>query len=336
MRHRTEDGFALVGTLWFLALLGLAAVIIESWVSAALDRAISLQDRVASRAALTSATERALFLLENGTASPRGIELIPPAPTSDSAHGSGSSVPSNPYFVALDGRPYRLGDVTLRLQDEAGLYDLDRPSRDSMLALLHSYGVLTAVAERMSAAFGGYTQKSTDITARANADAAYARAGLPLPRRAPLLTPWELYRVLGWPQAEALWRGPSSLPDIVTTGPTAGLNINAAPPKVLGALTGIDQQQAARVAEQRLRSPLTDLHDLPAGISPREDQPLVTTPSDIVRLTLTAEGDPLTRTVSVQLTPGAPAPYRIRFAVDLPQSPAIGGPVPAPLPELPR
>lgn len=335
MSRRTEDGFALVGTLWFLALLGLVAVIIESWVSAALDRAIALQDRAASRVALTSATERALFLLANGTASSRGVELVPPAP-SDSAHGSGASLPSNPYFVALDGRPYRFGNITLRLQDEAGLYDLNRPSRESMLALLRSYGVPTAAAERMISAFGAYTQKSPDITARANADAAYAQAGLPLPRRAPLLTPWEFYRVLGWPQAEALWQGASPLPDIVTTGPTAALNINAAPPKVIGALTGIDEQEATRVAEHRLRSPLTDLHDLPAGISPREDQPLATTPSDIVRLTLTAEDDPLAHIISVQLTPGGPAPYRIRFAVDLPQSGAAAGPVPVPLPELPR
>ena len=55
MTPRREDGFALVTTLWFLALLALVAVVVEGWISAALERATALQERVESRAALIGA-----------------------------------------------------------------------------------------------------------------------------------------------------------------------------------------------------------------------------------------------------------------------------------------
>jgi hypothetical protein len=335
IRRGADGGFALVGTLWFLALLGLVAVIIESWISGALDRAIALQDRVAARAALMGATDRAVFALANGAASARGLELVPPdAPRSAEPQDSGRNLPSNPYFVALDGRPYRLGNVTLRLQDEGGLYDLDRLSRETMLALLRSYGIPASAAERMIAALGVYMQRPPDITPRANAAANYTRAGLPRPRHAPLLTPWELYRVLGWSQAEALWSDAMPLPDVVTTGPTGGLNVDTAPAKVIGAIAGVDDQEAARVVASRSRSPIGDLRDLPGEISLREDRPLQTMPSNVIRLTLTEANDPLAHIVSIQLTPGGAAPYQIRFAVDLPRSTANEAAVP--LPEPPR
>jgi len=338
MTRRSDSGFALVSALWFLALLGLVAVIIESWISAALDRAAALQQRVAAGAASIGATDRTIFLLANGEASPRGVELVTAATTRPAnPQAAAPNLPRNTPALALDGRPYSFGGVTLRLQDEGGLYDLSRFSRDSMRALLRGYGVSIAAADRMSAALAVYAKKPADLTARASADAAYARAGLPAPRYARLVTPWELYRVLGWSQADALWRAPSSLADRVTTGPTGGLNINTTSAEVFAALAGLDEQEAERVVASRSRAPMTDLRDLPADIAHGEEQHLQTLPSGTVRLTLTVAGEPLARIVSIRLTPGGTAPYRIDFAVDLPR-PAPGAstePI-LPLPDLPN
>jgi len=41
-------------------------------------------------------------------------------------------------------------------------------------------------------------------------------------------------------------------------------------------------------------------------------------PSNIIRLKLSEMDDPLVHIVSIRLTPGAAAPYRIDYVVDLP------------------
>ena len=319
MTPRREDGFALVTTLWFLALLALVAVVVEGWISAALERATALQERVESRAALIGATDHLALVMVTSGFSARGIEVVPQA---SEARGTGGTLPPRRPSIALDGRPYRLGSVTVRLQDEGGLYDLSNPARDTLEKLLLGYGVAPSVAENMTAALVSYARKPSNVRAAgASRDADYTHAGLPAPRHAPLLTPWEPYRILGWRQKDALWRGPSSLGDIVTTGPIGGLNINAAPAKILAALTGMDEREAARVVAARTLHPITELGDLPGGlgeVAAPVDRPLTLLPSNIIRLKLSEMDDPLVHIVSIRLTPGAAAPYRIDYVVDLP------------------
>jgi type II secretory pathway component PulK len=332
MIRRGEEGFALVTALWFLALLALVAVIVEGWISSALDRATTLKERTASAAALNGAADRIGFMLATGGASPRGLELVPVAAKPS---GAAATLPANTPYVALDGRPYRFGSVLLRVQDEGGLFDLHNPAREPLERLLGSYGISIPEADRLAAALALYAKKPAEGQATAITDVAYARAGLAPARYSRLLTPWELYRILGWPQAEALWHGPASFPTLVTTGPVQGLDINTAPAKVLTAFAGIDEREAARLVAGRALSPIADLRDLQGAITAREDQPLQLAPSNIVRLTLTEVSDPLAHIVSVRLTPAGPSPYQIDFAVDLPQQ-AEPNPAPAiPLPDLP-
>src|SRR5207237_2908006 len=115
-----------------------------------------------------------------------------------------------------------------------------------------------------------YARKPSNVRAAgASREADYAHAGLPAPRHAPLLTPWEPHRILGWRQKEALWRGPSSLGDMATTRPIGGLGINTAPAKILAALTRIDEREAARIVAARILHPITDLGDIPGGLRSR-------------------------------------------------------------------
>ena len=104
MTPRREDGFALVTTLWLLALLALVAVIVEGWISTALERAFALQERTETRAALIGATDRLAFLMATSGFSARGLELVPQA---SSAPRTGASLPPRSPYIALDGRPYR-------------------------------------------------------------------------------------------------------------------------------------------------------------------------------------------------------------------------------------
>jgi type II secretory pathway component PulK len=335
MRRRGEAGFALVATLWFLALAALVAVVVEGWVAGALDQAQRLKSRTAAAAALNSAVERLAFTIVTGGSSARGLEpeRRPPVRLQETAAPA-------PPAIALDGRPYRIGSVTVRLQDEGGLYDISNPEPASLERLLGGAGIPPSEAAAMIKRLAEYAKRPSPspLFAGNDGDADYPRAGLPPPRHARLLTPWELYRVLGW-QRGVLWRGPASLADLVTTGPVGGLDVNTAPVAVLAALTGGDAVAAARLVAARALRPVDDIADLlgpGSGLRPDIDRPLVATPSNIIRLHLTVAGEPLMRIVSIRANPAGTAPYRIDYVVDLPPDAAARALAhAAPPPELP-
>jgi type II secretory pathway component PulK len=338
VKRTGQDGFALVTTLWFVALLALVAVIVEGWISTSLDRAFALKARLAAHAELTGVGNRLAFVMLNSGFSPRGLELVPTVRASDapSPAASGAALLPETPFIALDGRPYRIGNVVIRLQDEGGLYDLSNPNRQTLSRLLKSYG--TSDTGDLYAMLLDYLGKSPDLSAIPTRDSEYTSAGLPAPRRASLLTPWELSRVLGWQRIGPLRSGPDPLPQLVTIGPVGGLNLNTAPARVLAAVTGMDAEEAARIIAERARRPITDPHDVASILEqpPGEDRPLFVMPSNLIRLTAMIAGDPLLHSVAIRLTPNGPAPYRIDYAVDLPQNATNRGPLRAePLPELP-
>jgi hypothetical protein len=328
-RQRDEQGFALVITLWFLALLAFVAVVIEGWIASSLNRANALQQRTGASAALIGAADRVIFDMVVAGRSPRGLELAPPSPVANAgaATPAGTNVrwpPESPH-LALDGRPYRVGSAVVQLQDEGGLYDLSNPKLASMEKLLGGYGVSLPDADRLTAALVAYAKKPTDLRGAEDTDSGYGRSGLLLPRYARLLTPWELYRVLGWAGRPALWRGPDALPDLVTTGPAGGLAVNAASAKVLMIEAGIDEGEAARLLAARTQTAIANTSDLPGsptGFLELLDRPLEVLPSRTIRLKLTAASDPLEHILSIRLTPQAQAPYRIDYAAALPQSAA--------------
>jgi hypothetical protein len=121
---------------------------------------------------------------------------------------------------------------------------------------------------------------------------------------------------------------------MVTTGPVGGLDVNTAPANVLTAIAGIDEREAARLVAARSDRPITNTRDVIAAEA-TPTRPLELIPSNIIRLKLTTAADPLTHIVSFRLTPTGAAPYRIDFAVDLPQDAAARVQAAAPIPPLP-
>jgi Type II secretion system (T2SS), protein K len=317
----------LVATIWFVALLALVAVLIASWISRSLEQASALRDRANTRSEIISAVDEVAFMMVSGYYSPRGLEM-----------GNGDVLSQelmpntlafalragNP-FIALDDRPYRSGDLVVRLQDDHGLFKLNFP--DSYLApgLLREYGVpyqdRTVLIDRLL----DYTERSELFRLNgANADA-YRRAGRPPPRGSVLLTPWEAHRVLGWDDYASLWSGPQPLSAIATVRDIAGLNVNTAPEAVLRALPGVDDRAVQRLLRYRatrlLMEPL-DV-DLAAGMALPVDPLLFTYfPADSLRLTVIAAHYPLVHTIAIRLRPIGPIPYRIDYAVDRPQTAA--------------
>ena len=218
----------LVATLWFVALLALVAVIIGGWVERSLGRASALQDRLTARSEMIGAINRITFLMLTSYFSPRGLEIPTPE---DLAGASPMDVfgftPSDAsQFIGLDNRPYRLGDVIIRLQDDHGLYKLNFPDVDTLGRLLAAYGVSYEDSAVLNDRLLDYIDKSPLMRLNgANADS-YVRAGRPPPRNNPLLTPWEAYRVLGWDYYPNLWDSTTPLPAVATVRDIGGLNSN--------------------------------------------------------------------------------------------------------------
>ncbi len=317
-----ENGFVMVAAIWFVALMALLAVIIETWISRSIEHAANLQDRLKEHIAVANAENEVAFRMLSGFFSVRGLELPQGAEWNaaiapDAAIG-GRQIGAETPFIALDGRPYRLGSTIVLLQDDRGLYNLGYPNSGVLGNLLGKYGVPFPDRGRLIDRLLDYTQKS-DLHRLNGASAEdYQKAGKQVPRGEPLLTPWEPLRVLSWDAYPALWRGPIKLPDIATTGNLVQINPNTAPESLLASLPGMDDKAAERVIRYRQRFTIGNQAelDLAAGTAVGGDpMALSFFPADSVDLTIAAAGDPLAYRLRISLSPNGTAPYRIAYLV---------------------
>ena len=319
-RGNRQEGFVLIATLWFVAVLALVTIIISSWVSNALERAGAHRNELDAHAQEISVADRIAFLMATNYFSTRGLELSKDQGQARVAFlGDFDTTAPGAAFIALDDRLYRLGNDVVQLQDSGGLLNLK--GQASLVNLLKVYGVdhqdSAALVDRLL----DYAQPSagTQLDGATNDD--YASAGRPPPRGAPLLTPWEPLRVLGWDAYPALWSGQAPLSEVVTIGSSNGINLATAPATVLRSLPGMDDAAVARWLSYRATDQIVD-----AGNFQHVTNVLLTVdlqtnyfPASSLRLTETSPTDPLLHQIEIRLTPLDRAPYRIDYAVDLPK-----------------
>jgi hypothetical protein len=323
-----EAGFVLIATIWFVALLALVAVVIAGWTARGLGHMTALAERTGARGEMIGALNEIAFAMLSGTYSPRGLEL-PSA--QEMARASSSDVfgfvpAAGTPFAALDDRPYRLGATVVRLQDERGLFNLDTPDPAALDRLLRIYGIAYDERGPLIDRLLDYMNRSELSHLNGAVAADYLQAGRPAPRGAPLLTPWEAWRVLGWDGYPQLWRDSAgALPQVATTGYTAAINPNTAPAPVLRSLPGIDERAAERIIRYRALYPLETPLDLTraAGVPAPSDPTIVFFfPSGNLRVTLLSKQSPLAWQLLLRRTPNGKAPYRIDYAVARPRTAA--------------
>ncbi len=201
-------------------------------------------------AAALSLEARATFLAATAPAGPSAVL----APLRD---GRGAAP------VMLDGRAYRAGEgLTIALQDEGGLANLDALEAAAKTRLFAALGVPADLRTAMADRLGDYID-ADDLKRPQGAESAdyQAAAAAPPPNR-PLRRLAEVRGVLGWRQAvdTAAWR---RLNRLVTVDPTSSaINVNTAPAQVLGVWFGLGPAQAAAVEARRNAAPFTTLEDL--------------------------------------------------------------------------
>ena len=323
-----ERGFALIAAIWFVALMAFVGIVIAGWMSRSVGLATRLQDRLASRIAIVDAENQVEYRMVSGFFSPRGLEMpqgdeLTAAMAPEAAFGY--QFGAGTTYVALDNEQYRLGMAVVRLQDDNGLYTLDFPNRLLLGSLLRRYGLDANDRDVLLDRLFDYMGKS--VFQRLNGASAvdYAAAGRPPPRDGPLLTPWEALRVLSWDGYPALWQEPGALPDLTTIGTHVLLNPTTAPEAILASLPGMDEDAARRVLLYRRRFVIQNSVDFDqaagtgVGVSPMS---LVFFPADSIDVTISAPKTPLVYRMHLQLSPIAPAPIRIGYAVGLPEDSA--------------
>lgn len=296
--RRREQGFVLVLTIAVLATLAVAAAYFGARVQTALRLAESTQDLAEAQIALSDDRAEVLFRLATTPFSRSGLGDLPDV-------------------IRLDDRPYVDGRTVLRLQDDAGLINLNAVPDDFLGRFLGTLGVPVERQPSLVDALGDYTD--ADNLRRLNGAEApqYQAIGRPdLPPNRPLISPYELRDVYGWKQEASLWPLRGGVLEFVTVRQVPGLNPNTAPWQVLTALPGVTKDIAQAIIDRRELEPIS-VEWLDALLGTRyaaPPSPLRGFPADSVRVTQWVPGLPWGYRYNVRLTPnGVSAPWIISY-----------------------
>lgn len=315
--HRANAGFVLVLTLWVIVVLALAAGAFADRVASALDKAQQSRQNTQALIAMESARAEVLYRLGTTTLTEYGL-------------GRGGTA------IALDDRPYRLGDQgsnnasTVRLQDTRGLLNLNLGDDAQVNRLLGLLGVAPEQRSRMIGHLRDYTRASGGHRLNGADEQDYKARGLPTPTHRDLVSPWQAKRVFGWADAAALWEN-DRLVKLTTTTQTMGLNPNTAPADVLATLPGVTAEMAQVLVSRRQLAPFTHEGDVTALTGIPLNMPpgmgIVAIPSRVLRVTQWAPGMPWAVQYHLRLTPiDVAEPWRIEYFSQVP-APAEADPL---------
>ncbi len=300
MNSRSEQGFVLAVTLWFLVVLTIAASYFAERLTQA--RQLAQQAQASWQAQLDFSSTRAEILFRLAT-------------TPLTIYGLG---PDYPHGIMLDNRPYQgVNDSLVRLQDNRGLLNLNVAEDDAVLRLLGMLEVPADMRGRMIDTLRDYMDE--DNLKRLNGAEAdeYRALNLPPPRNAKLLTPFEPQHIIGWRDVPRLWEN-DRLPSLVAVGPSMAVNPNTAPIEVLATLPGVTKEIAQAIITRRQLAPFSNVAQITAmtGVPLQELFALkaVVVPSNATRVTHSSPHVPWALQYNVTLTPGSDqAPWRIDY-----------------------
>lgn len=261
----SQRGYVMLLVAFVVALLAivlLAVARVQADLSPLLRRQASETEnaRIAQSAAAHTA-----FLLLTEPLGPRSLVVGAPRGEVAASMPDARSVRGLPIReLRLDGRSYAFGrDVSVAVQDEAGLLNLNAVDEALLAALLLDAGVSQRAARRLSATLADYAD-GDDLSRLEGAEKDdYRRAGAPDPLNRNIPSRWSAMGALGWaelPQAtlDLLW------PAMSTAEGANGININTAPAMVLRAALR-DERSAEALIRQRELRPLTGVEEAQAA-----------------------------------------------------------------------
>jgi len=289
MKRVRQSGFVLPLVLGLLTIPSLAAVHFAQVVGDTMQDAERQQANTGALVKMYSARADMLFRL--GT-------------TPITALGLGADA-DPAKVIALDDRAYRTGDGTMiQVQDNRGLINLNSVSNERLSRLLSALGVPLDRHATLIDTLADYIDTDSLKHLSGAEEAEYRAQGLPPPRNAPLITPFEARSVMAWRTQKSLWEN-DALAALTTTAKIFATNPTTAPWQVLATIPGVTPELAKKLVALRALRPLTQIDvanilALPVMTQVFEFSYL---PSNSVRITQYIPGQPLAWRYSVTLTP---------------------------------
>lgn len=287
MNRAAQQGFLLPIALAAVIALALLMIPLMQGVGASVDRVERARERFA--AALTLEQASVAILLQSVTQGREENDL------------------------RMDGSPYAAGAARVAAQELRGLVSLDAITGSMLRRLLAAFGADPERVRALADAYFDYIDADDFARDGGSERDAYASAGLPPPRNAPLLTPSEAANVLGWREQGALWREDAFVRAMTTRGP-GGFDPKNAPQKALLSLDGVGADLAADVIAAREAA--IDLLPREARMDARG---LITSPSGALRVTVAAGA--VARRTELRVTATDPLrPWRVDWSLPVPVS----------------
>jgi type II secretory pathway component PulK len=331
---KSESGFVLAATLWILAAITLAAGFFAVWVQNVVELIQVDQDSLQGEIDMSGTRAALLYLLATqrmtiaGLTAPQatGGRDAPQTRSQSNVLSSNISVLPVGGEIPMDGRAFPgFGVARFSIQDEGGLLSLIDERPDQLDRLLGLMGVPASKRAPMLDKLVDYTDEDGLLQVNGAEAKEYMELGLPPPPNRPLLTSWEIRNVLGWGEYPEMWDR-YMLPRLATIATAGTPNMNTAPPMVLKALTGIDDETARRIVAAREKKPffnITDINLAAGKVIALDSFGLKTFPNARLRISLWYKGGRRMRDFHLQLTPNSThtAPWLIDYELSLPTPP---------------
>lgn len=345
-RRAHAAGFALLMVLGALVVLALLAGATATTVARLRDTAAHQQAQLLGTIDAYSTQQTVLFMLATQRMTFGGL-TVDNTMRRNAQEQAMQRQPGQPQFsfttvgneLRMDGTLYRgVGRADFALQDDRGRLSPNWAVSSMMQGLMRELKVPIKDRGKLTDRLRDY-QDSDDLPLLNGAEApAYAARKRPPPPNRPLLTPYELLRVMSWNRYLAPW-GDNGITRNLTVARNVSINVNTASLQVLETVPGVTPDQARRVLAMRALAPLDSYPEAQALLPsiPPDSGLLSLYPGNSGTLEIWPGGGSAGLLVHYTLTPfendGSPwrIDYALRLARPLQANVAAVGPVGATL-----
>lgn len=268
MNARSTGGFALPLVLVAVAVASLSILALAQSGQGRERRGRVEAERFNARLSAEIAEARMAHLLVTEQLTARSLDVAVDARRS---YRRSSARPVDASSVILDGRPYALavGEgasalVVLRIQDEAGLLNINDADTRPLVRHLLAAGLAQSEALQLAAALADFVDED-DLRRVGGMDGPdHARPDAGASRNRPLEDVRQALGAAGWGRALPGPRAELILLETAALAPGAPFNPNTATLGTLRSVFGIDASAAARILVARERQLLSTLDDVVA------------------------------------------------------------------------
>jgi hypothetical protein len=323
-----------------IAAIGLAVVVVNEWITQAIDNANTLRQRTEMELTIANIQNELVYALGTQPMTYRGLEsgrLIQEVDLADATALMTADYQTDQY-IRLDGTPYRMAsapDYVVQIFDGRGLINLNAAAPAYLRRLLGLFNVPEVARNSLMDALEDYTDRD-DLTRISGAEERdYVRAGRRAPANAWLMTPYEAQYVMGWDQLTDLWRRDLEAP-LLTTCATSGFNPNTAPREaILSTFPNLVEANVQTVMLRRAERPFRNIREFAASVDTIvRDEPFFYTFAPgacaIVEVTHLASGDRSRFSLTIDSFSAKTKPWRIDYAFPIPAIPSSADREPAP------